>query len=150
MLTIKKVIDTLKKHKIRYSWDAEKHLPLEQLGMGCYREVYAVEGLNVAVKFPLKGKGNLSHARHEMKALDRLAHSAPPELRKHLPKVYWSDWKTGIIVMKKYRDSWAAGKKLSRMLADFFNTCPDYNDFRAGNFGRDSNNRLIILDLGLT
>lgn len=151
MLTLEKAIALIKKHQPHYSWDMNGELPLKFLGAGVYREVFAIKGLGVAVKFPLEGMGGVDHSRKEIRAFEKLFKRAPAALRKHLPEIYYTNKRTGVIVMKEYKPCHSAGDKLSKMLREFFKqpSGGDYDDYGYCNFGLDGR-RLIALDLGIT
>lgn len=151
-MTIKKLVELMKQHMPGHRHELERYIPLKLVGAGSFREVYSVRGAGWVVKFPYNTGSDREHARNEMKAIKKLLTS--PKLKKYAPKVYYFEWKTGVIVMKRYRQAGystscgKAGMKLSRKLIDFFETAPDFEDY-LGNFARDGR-RLIAVDLGLT
>lgn len=73
-------------------------LKFQLIDAGCFREVFAIKGTNLVVKLPFdEGK---YHSISEIKRIEKL--SKVKELVPHLPKVYYFDRKTGIIVMRYY------------------------------------------------
>jgi len=148
MLTIKKVVAFLRKYKPRKPEDIDDKLPLVSLGGGCYREVFAVKGLRVVIKFPYNTQSDTLHARDEIRAIEKLR-TAPRDIRKHAPKVYYHDWKTGVILMKRYRHTSAPGIRLAKKLTKFFDTSSGLMDYGWGNFARDGK-KLVAIDLGIT
>lgn len=147
-MTIKQVVKILNKHKPKRPEDIERYLTLTHVGQGCYREAFAVKGSRVVLKFPYNTRCDVEHARNEIKAISKLQ-NAPPKIRKHAPKVYYTNWKTGVIAMKRYRRTAAQGLRLAKLLADFFQTGSYCNDFGCGNFAREGK-KLIAIDLGIT
>jgi hypothetical protein len=74
-------------------------LSLKTIDAGVFRKTCEVEGLPLAVKFPLD-KDGVYHSRTEMRKIARL--SLFPSLRKYLPKIYYYDSKSGVIVERFY------------------------------------------------
>lgn len=80
---------------------------LAPLGAGLFREVFRISGCDLVVKFPLRLKDGSSdegigHSVSEIKRIERL--KCVPELKMHMPKVFYFNRKTGVIVMQYYPD----------------------------------------------
>ena len=79
-------------------------VPLGRLvGAGVFREVVRVKDCDLVVKFPLDDGGYRDgkiHTTVELRKLKKLAQY--PWMRKYLPKVYYHDPKSGVLVMKFY------------------------------------------------
>ena len=87
-------------------------LGLASIGAGVFREVARIKGCDLVVKFPLEEKGGYSYGiQHSISEMNRIARlSRVPELKPHLPKVFYFDRKNGIIVMNFYPDASDADK----------------------------------------
>lgn len=73
----------------------------KNLGGGVFREAYQIKDLPLVVKFPIEDDG-IDHSRDEMRKIKKF--SKFKFLRKYLPKVYYYDRQSGVIVMKFYED----------------------------------------------
>ena len=74
---------------------------LTYLGAGVFREVARIAGCDLVVKFPLDEEG-IAHSLSEVNRIERL--SKVPELKSHLPKIFYFDRKHGIVVMNFYAE----------------------------------------------
>ena len=79
-------------------------LGLASIGAGVFREVARIKGCDLVVKFPLEEGGGYSYGiQHSISEMNRIARlSRVPELKPHLPKVFYFDKTNGIIVMQYY------------------------------------------------
>lgn len=117
-MNVKQAVSLIKKR--RPSTPAEFRevgLALEKKpeGTGAFREVIKIKGLPLVVKFPLaegthdpkKGK-NLSYVRGKMHSTVEVRKISKLSkirwMRKHLPKVYYHDRKSGVLVMHWYKN----------------------------------------------
>lgn len=125
----------------------------KNLGEGVFREAYQIKDLPLVVKFPIEDDG-IDHSRDEMRKIRTL--SKFKFLRKYLPKVYYYDRQSGVIVMKFYEDfedyddacdavGTLAGELIKRL------TGVSMVDIHSGNARiRDYHEppRLVLIDLG--
>lgn len=82
------------------------------LGHGAFREVYRIVDTNLAVKFPLEAEnrdgvltprdGKL-HTTNEVKKIQVLQELVP-ELKAHLPRVYYHDPASGVLVCSYHEE----------------------------------------------
>jgi hypothetical protein len=156
----------VRKKKPKNADEFRKIAPLRSRGSGAYREAFTIVGQNLVVKFPRlkryrKGgpahRANIAHARREMyvigqiKKRDRFKH-----LRRYLPKIFYMDWKRGIIVMEKLNfervnRAWFKRQQemLSIMVEDTAGMENGGPDIGWHNVGEDNIRRMKIVDLGL-
>jgi tRNA A-37 threonylcarbamoyl transferase component Bud32 len=103
-MKIKDIIKILKEHQPTTAAEAKKAgIPLRWVDEGAYRKVYRVTGAPYVIKFPVKAADAREHAHAEAEKVKALAHF--PAVKTLLPKIYFHDEKTGVIVMKWYRPS---------------------------------------------
>lgn len=74
---------------------------------GSFRRVYQVESLKLVVKFPQGSCGRYSgieHTNEEIDTFERIStYKKYKYLRHYLPKIYYYNRKTGVVLMKKYK-----------------------------------------------
>jgi hypothetical protein len=106
------------------------YLPLEDkpLGDGLFREVYKIKGQPLVAKFPLYSieDEDSAHARDakmhttmEVRKITKL--SKTRWMRKYLPKIYYHDRKSGIVVMHyhpPFRESEESYTALGRLVTE--------------------------------
>ena len=101
----------IRKHKPKNQGDFDKiGVELESVPFsgGSFRNVYHTTNkkLRIVVKFPVidndSTHSGIVHSRAEVRKINKL--SRFKLLKPHLPKVYYHDDRTGIVVMKKYSD----------------------------------------------
>ena len=106
---IKKVISLFKQHHPMY-WQVQPYceVDLKYIGKGSYRQVYQIDNLPIVVKLPLgldaDIKECISHSENEMDAINTVK-KKHKHLIKYLPKIYYYNLDTGIIVMHKYKQT---------------------------------------------
>lgn len=79
---------------------------IRPLGVGAFRSVYRVNGVNLVVKFPRPGTDfiiNKIHTRTELARIKKFRRFG--WMRKYLPKVYYHNSKTGVSIIEFYDDS---------------------------------------------
>jgi hypothetical protein len=114
------------------------------VGEGAFRNVYKVRNQPVVVKFSC-GESSLSHTLQELKAFLRMKKSSI--LRKHVPKIYYADKNTGLIVMRHY-------SKISRSFRDYGEDLnlrrvfEEPDDLSYKNIAKDGRGTVIFLDAG--
>lgn len=129
-------------------------LHLKIIDAGVFRETWQIRGLPLAVKFPLDRDG-VYHSRTEMRKIARL--SRFPSLRKYLPKIYYYDSKSGVIVMKFYPNFYddidaceAVGDLAGVLLKEL--TGVEVIDIHSGNIRtknpRRESPKVVLVDLG--
>lgn len=153
-MTIKQVINLLKKHKPKNAIEARGiGLRLRQIGQGAYRAVYAVRDLPLVVKFPTPYwsssgmKSAIDHARFEIRTLKRLSTT---KMKQYLPKIYFTNWKTGVVCMKKVKPLRSSGarSKARQDIEKFFRLNKNEHDFAWQNLAKNGK-RTVIIDLGM-
>ena len=135
------------------------------LGSGAFRVSFKVADLPLVVKFPLCD-GLLSknpdyhegkwHTTTEVKRIERL--SKFPFMRKYLPKIYYHDRKSGVLVMHWYdefNDDFIRYCSLGNMAADLMYRLTGVKtiDIHGGNTRtsnrlEDEKGRTILIDIG--
>lgn len=129
---------------------------LNYLGAGVFREVARIAGCDLVVKFPLDEADGpaegIAHSISEMSRIEKL--SRVPELKPHLPKVFYFDRKNGIIVMQFYPELKpnAAVELLGKILRKLVSRVAkvSMNDIHDGNVRRKRKGweQLVFTDLG--
>ena len=125
---------------------------------GVFREVYRIVGVPLVVKFPLgdsysETSEGRRHTNAEVNRIKRL--SAFPVMRKYLPKVYYHDKASGIVVMRYYAelDEWTDDTMLNKFIQNLIKdiTGIQLSDVHDGNV-RSSNGkptgRPVMIDCG--
>ena len=108
-----KALKLIRKHEPVTPNDFKKlGLGLASIGAGVFREVAQIKGCDLVIKFPLEEKGGYAYGiQHSISEMNRIARlSRVPELKPHLPKVFYFDRKNGIIVMQ-YLSSARGGRR---------------------------------------
>ena len=153
-MTIRQVINLLKKHKPKNVAEARFiGLKLRQVGQGAFRAVYAIKDLPLVVKFPSpywtgqRMASCVDHARFEIRTLKRLSTT---KMKRYLPKIYFTDWKTGVVCMKKVKplNSSGARSKARQDIEKFFQLDKNVHDFAWQNLAKNGK-RTVIIDLGM-
>jgi tRNA A-37 threonylcarbamoyl transferase component Bud32 len=160
-MTQNRALQLIKKHRPENLITAhELGLRLIHIGSGAFRTVYRIKNTDLVIKFPDDEDGE-SHTRTEIKAIERLYKYKV--LRSHLPKVYFYDSKSGVVVMEyydKYSDHKAGNphpmqthgdttweriliSKLIRKL-----TGVDFQDLYNSNLRLDKNQHVKFVDIG--
>jgi hypothetical protein len=157
-VTKKEVIALFEKHNPSSYEEAVKlGIRLKCIGVGVYREVYSVPRLNIAIKFPRTSdeydeswyECNVSHAILEAEAIE-LINSVDEKLAKHVPDIYYFNEDTGVLIVKKYKQTHAYRHyKFVDKIAEILGLEEDNNDFIGSNIGIDTDSTKILLDLGL-
>ena len=132
-------------------------LGLESIGEGIFREVAKIKGCDLVVKFPLSDGGGcysegIQHSISEMNRITRLARV--PELKPHLPKVFYFDRANGIIVMQYYPPLGEAdaveylGKIVKKLVSKMCKIA--MSDIHDGNIRKKRKGweQLVFIDLG--
>lgn len=161
-MTEKTALARIRKYKPK-SWKEFQSigLPLnkKRLGEGAFRLVYKFVDLPLVVKFPItqdcgSTRSSKYHTTMEVKKVKKL--SRFKWLKWLMPKIYYHDRKTGVMVMQCYEPytkeldwgiAWVLGEALTRA------TKTAIGDIQASNFGvehdRFGNKKLKLIDLGL-
>jgi hypothetical protein len=154
--TTTEAVRRIRAHKPKSKEDFEKiGVPLENdsFDNGSFREVFLTrfKALKIVVKFAM-GKSGVVHSSMEIKKLAKL--SKFKLLRPYLPEVYYHNYRTGIIVMRKYPEfKWkrevdyvakigALTGKLIQAL-----TSVEMDDIREDNI-RSDGKKFVFIDLG--
>lgn len=153
-MTIQSLIRTLNKNRPSTVQEFKKlGIKLRFLSEGAFRQVYEIKGLPLVVKFPHDSSDDcIEHSVFEYKHINRILKFKKYKLlKKYMPKVYYFDKKSGIIVFRKYKYVYTKKLKDSTRiveLSDLVNKIMGYEcDVNGGNVGIEKNT-LKILDLG--
>ena len=150
---IKKVISLFKKYHPIY-WQVQPYceVDLKYIGKGSYRQVYQIDNLPIVVKLPLgldaDIKECISHSENEMDAINTVK-KKHKHLIKYLPKIYYYNLDTGIIVMHKYKQTSTYSnrktcKQAEKEITDAFKSDLDI----CKNFSVDGD-KVILIDWGV-
>ncbi len=143
-------------------------MPLQYIKSGAFRHVFQIIGLPLVVKFPYCEDDQLledgspdpdrvsmgvRHSKREMKALERIQCSVRKytQLHKYMPIVYYSNKRTGVIVMHKYiqlpnaPNSTAIAREVAE---DICKALPGATDIHSYNIGKDERGNVVVFDLG--
>jgi hypothetical protein len=163
MPSIKKAITLIEEHRPKTPAEFEKiGLPLSFLGRGAFREVCKIDDCPLVVKFPLAEEGESLdyrrgklHTTNEVKRIDKLWEHT--KLRKFLPKVYYHDRDSGVLVMHYYLEYDKNDKKgdiqfedLGKVVKVLFSrlTGVPMGDVHVGNFHKGRGNHGVFIDFG--
>ena len=134
---------------------------LQKIGYGVFRQAHRIKGTKLVVKLPrslsLASLGeSVIHSRDEIKRIEKL--KTLPELRPHLPRIYYYDLNNGVIVMQEYKiDNIENSKLLGRVIQKLIKRLIGVNcsDIHSGNIGKRvvvrgnrSKRVIVFLDLG--
>jgi len=72
------------------------------LGKGLFRSGYKIKGCDLVIKFPGDDAEDKQHSRAEIRRLRRLRKAGT--LGEFLPEVFYYDPKSGVVVMRYYRE----------------------------------------------
>jgi hypothetical protein len=75
---------------------------LKEIGEGVFRKTYRISGTSLVVKFPLRdserdAREGRQHSAAEVRRIKKL--SGVPVIKGYLPKVYYHDKSSGVVVM---------------------------------------------------
>jgi len=123
------------------------------VGRGAYRDIYTIKGLpDLIVKFPKHSK---AHSVGEIKAIRKILNSKTKytELKKLMPTLLYSDLRTGVIIMPKYKK---LVTKYDSLISDLVESIVNLEwdekvittDVHYENLGLDAKGRPVIIDLG--
>ena len=128
-------------------------------GRGSYRNVFTVQGLPIAIKIPQdfytdNMKDSIQHSRVEITEFRRLNRlKSAKRLLKYLPKLYYSDYQNGIIILQKIdrrlRSSGTKQKAVEEIKRFYGYEEDNHNhDWWGHNLGKIGK-RTVIFDLGV-
>lgn len=166
---MREVLKLLKKHKPKTAEEFKSKIkyPLKKLGSGAFRTTYHIKGTNLVIKFPYVDDTycdgdyndsceNIEHTQEEITNIRNINKKAKYKaLRPFMPKIHYTDFRHGIIVMEKYKP--ARYGKISKLWGSFINTIIDaieetrdtWSDLHACNLGIDELGNYKIIDLGI-
>ena len=130
-------------------------VPLRKIGDGAFRTAYAIPHLNVVVKIPQMQLGAcVYHAKSEIAGFSRVRRERRfSSIRKHLPKIYYHNYATGIVIMERLRTSRGSETHDHVLLREKMKRCfraRNGRDWGWDNFGFDKKGHIKIIDLGLS
>lgn len=130
-------------------------------GSGAYRRTYLVDDLPIVIKFPNYSGGSVKHSRAEIKTITKITKSKRKylQLKRYMPELLYSNLKTGVIIMKKYKpydythDHVVIAELITQLVNQLWlnlpeNTSCDSADVCYNNIGADENGNPKLLDLG--
>jgi hypothetical protein len=153
----KLLIDKIKKASLLTveSIEASVGKELVLLGSGCFRSAYKISGTCLVVKIPFEQRKDdrcsLFHSRREIRAVTKvLSRKSLKHFRRYVPKIYFADYKTGIIVMEMLDTKVDPDKETEKVLRNMFiDTLKNYSsDVGCGNTGYDRRGQIKIIDWG--
>jgi hypothetical protein len=99
---VKSIVWHFKNCKIKSDKQAKECLTLKRLGSGAFREAYLINNAAV-VKFPIGDhESNLYHSQKEIAMIRKINNKAKYRaLRPFLPKVYYTDYRHGILIVER-------------------------------------------------
>jgi len=158
-LNLSKLVQKLKYHRPTTAKAFEELLgrDLIRIDSGCFREVFAIQGTRLVVKIPFTERNehhySLVHARREIRRVKQvLRNKKYRALWRYVPKIYYSDYATGIVVMtllnKVGKVSKEAEKTVDNLMEDTFSCIGHQADAEYTNLGYDGRGQIKILDWG--
>lgn len=106
-LAVTRILSLVRKHNPARPEDFKLlGIRLRKLGSGAFRTVYEIRGLPLVIKFPLPGTDfilNKIHTRTELARIKKFKKFR--WMRKHLPRVYYSNPVTGVSIVEFVDDS---------------------------------------------
>ena len=157
------ILKTIRRHKPTSVEEFEDELGLDLIAMdnGSFREVYNISGTRLVVKIPMEidldGCGvhamAAAHSRREIRRIRQvLRRKNLTHIRRYVPKVYYADYKSGVIVMEMLRDigkvDRAAENIIAHMLEDTFPCVNNCSDAKSTNLGINTRGQIKVLDWG--
>jgi hypothetical protein len=157
-LTIKEIVRRLRSYKPvnrkSLHWELKRLLGVrcKKIGQGLDRKVYEIVG------YPLVVKIQMANSFADQTSAERYAHKRITSskrkyrtIKKYMPKIYYANVKSGIILMRKYEVMWE--KDVSDACFEIENNlkktdCGD-TDLHQRNIGKDRFGNYKIIDLGL-
>jgi hypothetical protein len=132
------------------------------VGFGVFRSAYHIKDTNLVIKFPQEPDKTYAkfHSAAEVRKIKHFIQYK--SLRPHMPKIYYYDPKSGVIVMKRYYkmrktegplvNHWNDGEYdwrlllIGKLIKDL--TGKQFEDGFGSNLAVDEKNVLKIIDLG--
>lgn len=160
-MTISGVVALLKQHHPRTAKEAEGlGIKIHLLRSGCFRESFLVKGIPVVLKFPFMQKGGFKgslleiwHGRREIAAYLRIeTDPLCKPLRRYMPRLYYTDYQTGVVAMHKYFVRQGVALYLEAVMTALVRDCLNSRsyDIEGDNVLVDKRGQLRLVDLGLT
>jgi len=121
------------------------------LGKGLFRSGYKIKGCDLVIKFPGSKSEDRQHSRAEIRRLRRLRKAGT--LGEFLPEVFYYDSKSGVIVMRYYREfdnfekqADAMGRMIQKLI---YRIARVYcSDIHTENVRRREQKDCVLIDLG--
>lgn len=154
-LTDRQIICLLKYHRPKLLKDIKKlGIRVEYLDKGIDRWVYRI-GKKLVLKLEEYDRSSFIQTPSEIEKFNRVhTEKKFKNLRKHIPKILYSDVKSGIIVVPFYPRSlkYEDNEHEYQLLADHIGQCfPDAAaDFHGGNFRYAEDGTMVCIDLGFS
>ena len=157
-MTLKKIISRMKQYRPMFADEFEQMIgpTLTEIGSGCFREVFHVEGTNVVIKFPMmdeEGLSNITHSRREIRRIKQVMRSKKyKHVRRYVPKMRYYDYSNGILMMQLLFGVGDVPKEVAKpiqdMLKDTFSCISNTPDAESTNLGYDGRGQIKLLDWG--
>lgn len=157
-MKISQLVDLLKQFRPATEEEFGEDIPNVNLiplgvGRGCFRDVFGLGKMKAVIKFPHDNLG-IKHARNEMKAVRNIQQKRKSTMRhlwRYVPRVYFFDDETGVIVMELLHSTGKitldhGGNIIAQMFEDTFH--PRGHDACGDNLGKNSRGQIKLLDLG--
>lgn len=165
----KEVIELFELHNPKSPEEATSlGIKLTYIDSGVFRNVFSIPHTQLVVKFPQSKeesttyycgyedcrmnddydypKSNIKHSRLEINAIIKLTKNK--EVCKHIPKLFYYNKKTGVLIVKKYKSHKIHSRlKFVEKIAKLLKVTDD--DYGWSNIGKDTDGTLILLDLGI-
>lgn len=154
------ILKTIRRRRPVHALAFEEILGLDliHIGEGSFREVYNISGTRLVVKVPLNSAAmdfqtSITHSRREIRRIRQvLRRKNLTHIRRYVPKVYYADYKNGIIVMEMLhrlgKVPRAAEDVIAHLLEDTFSCINNCSDASYDNLGYNGRGQIKVLDWG--
>jgi hypothetical protein len=117
-MTTRDVISIFKTYKPKNAGEIIRiGFKLDTLGSGLFRNGHKIDKLPLVVKIPKTYSGAVTHSRNEIKMAKKLRGTKYRAIHRYIPKILYSDAKSGIIIMPKYESlEYPESSTISRFL----------------------------------
>lgn len=148
------ILKTIRRRKPTTVDEFEEVLGLDLISLcgGSFREAYNIFGTRLVVKIPYDGPG-VSHSRREIRRIRQvLRRKNLTHVRRYVPKLYYADYKNGILVMEMLhrvgKVSRVSEDIIAHLLEDTFPCVCNDSDASSTNLGYDGRDQIKVLDWG--
>lgn len=159
--SLRQVVNRIKRHDAGTLQDVLRVADVSAtfVGDGCFRDVYKVREHPLVVKVPhrreMPMEKSVEHSRAEVRAIKESSSS----IRRYVPKIYYFNDETGLVVMQFYKCVWDLTwplssrmvKRIEEMEAEIeshYDLTSDDWDSHEGNIGVGPNGHPVLIDFG--